>query len=400
MEPIKKYLLDLEYTIDHLPLHAIDEVIRILSVARMERRRIFIMGNGGSASTASHFVCDLAKNTRRSLLPDFQVVGLSDNMALLSAYANDEGYENVFVRQLASLVQQGDVVIAISTSGNSQNVINAALHAKEAGATTIGFTGFNGGQLGSLVDVHLHVPSHTIEHVEDVHLVLEHLICKALREAPVDEEDHRRSIPVMASSQAILSTLNSPNLYETEEEGHFLASDRIKTSLERLYSLANEIKATGETGVVLQKILQLCIESMGAGSGSIMVLDDKGDVTNAVLAYAGKVQSTVSSNLMDLIRKGLAGWVVENRQAALVSRTQDDPRWLRRTWDEENGSRSAVSVPLISADRVIGVMTLVHSQAERFSENDLVWLTAIAVCVSFLAPITTPVAREEIAIDP
>ena len=148
----------------------------------MNNQQVFIMGNGGSASTASHFVCDLGKNTRVKGTPNFRVMGLTDNMALFSALANDEGYENAFAQQLASHIQPGDVVIGISTSGNSPNVVNAIHLANSIPAKTIGFTGFGSGKLGGMVDVDLHVPSHLIEHVEDIHLVLEHLITKELRE--------------------------------------------------------------------------------------------------------------------------------------------------------------------------------------------------------------------------
>lgn len=183
MDFIRNYITELQNTMEYLPETLIVEVIEILHAARLNQRQIFIMGNGGSASTASHFVCDLVKNTRKEGWPDYRVIGLSDNMAVFSAFANDEGYENVFAQQLASFVQSGDIVIAISTSGNSPNVIKAVELANQAGARTIGMSGFDGGRLGSLVEIHLHVLSNCIEHVEDIHLILEHLICKALREA-------------------------------------------------------------------------------------------------------------------------------------------------------------------------------------------------------------------------
>jgi D-sedoheptulose 7-phosphate isomerase len=138
------------------------------------------MGNGGSASTATHFVCDLAKNTRKEGWPPFRVIGLSDNMALMTAYANDEGYENVFAQQLASFIQPWDIVIGISTSGNSPNVLNAIALANQKNAITIGFTGFDGGLLGTMVDIQVHTPSDRIEQVEDIHLILEHLMCSVL----------------------------------------------------------------------------------------------------------------------------------------------------------------------------------------------------------------------------
>lgn len=101
---------------------------------------------------------------------------------MFSAYANDEGYEHVFEAQLANLIDPGDMVIGISASGNSRNVLNAIAMAKQHNAVTVGFTGFDGGKLGALVDVNIHVDSHVIEHVEDIHLMLEHMIVKTLKE--------------------------------------------------------------------------------------------------------------------------------------------------------------------------------------------------------------------------
>ncbi len=182
MEQIKSYIVTLTETVHQLPVDHIAQVVETLQIARLNGRQVFIMGNGGSASTATHFVCDLAKNTRHPGLPHFRVIGLSDNMAIFSAYANDEGYENVFAAQLANLVEAGDIVIAISASGNSANVLKAVEEARNHNAITIGFTGFDGGRLGSMVDIHVHVNSHVIEHVEDIHLMLEHMIVKTLKD--------------------------------------------------------------------------------------------------------------------------------------------------------------------------------------------------------------------------
>ena len=182
MNPVRDYMNELQATIERLPEEPIEEAIQLLASARLERRQVFIMGNGGSASTSTHFVCDLAKNTRHADLPSFRVIGLADNMAIVSALANDEGYDQVFAQQLAAHLQPGDIVIAISASGNSPNVVNAVEMANCMGATTIGLTGFDGGRLKTLVDLDVHVASTVIEHVEDIHLMLEHLICKELRE--------------------------------------------------------------------------------------------------------------------------------------------------------------------------------------------------------------------------
>jgi D-sedoheptulose 7-phosphate isomerase len=182
MDPIQNYISELQVTMDRLPRQSIAAVIAVLQKARLNGSQVFVLGNGGSASTASHFACDLAKNTRQVGLPHFRVIGLTDNMAMFSALANDEGYENVFSEQLASLVMADDIVVAISASGNSKNVVRAAEVAHRYGATVVGFTGFDGGVLRKLADFNIQVDSSIIEHVEDMHLMLEHLIVRALKE--------------------------------------------------------------------------------------------------------------------------------------------------------------------------------------------------------------------------
>jgi D-sedoheptulose 7-phosphate isomerase len=187
MKRVENYLASLQQTMNELPKENIVNVIELLESARLDGKQIFIMGNGGSASTATHFVCDLAKNTRREGVPHYKAIGLTDNMAIFSAYANDEGYENVFSQQLDNLVMPGDIVIGISASGNSMNVLNAIALAKSRNAITVGFTGFNGGQLLPMVDINIHVNSTIIEHVEDIHLMLEHMIVKAIKEQDYPE---------------------------------------------------------------------------------------------------------------------------------------------------------------------------------------------------------------------
>ncbi len=202
MNQVTDYITRLQQTLTHIPTAPIEEAIGILHEARLAQRTIFIMGNGGSASTASHFVCDLAKNTRKLAAPDFRVLGLTDNIASITAYANDEGYDQVFARQLAAFVQPGDVVIAISTSGNSPNVLEAVRVARAARATTISLTGFDGGELAPMSDLNLHVASNVIEHVEDIHLVLEHLICFALRDMAAQAPERAMAAQELVTSSA------------------------------------------------------------------------------------------------------------------------------------------------------------------------------------------------------
>jgi len=378
MNHVRTYIVQLHQTLDTLPVEQIEQVIQVLERARLERRQVFILGNGGSASTASHFVCDLAKNTRRIDCPRFCVIGLTDNMAIFSAYANDEGYENVFSEQLANLVHPGDIVIGISTSGNSPNVLGAIELANEVGATTVGLTGFDGGRLGQMVSIHVHVPSDTIELVEDIHLSLEHMICKALREEvrpsgalPFDAED----IFSQEAAQRLPADLSLQ--FPVPGTGMRQARNR----LELLAALSREFAPGRDPAVILQRVLGLTVFGLGASSGSLLLLDEDRSVIEAALAYAGSVRRGVG--LEDTVRRGLAGWVVENRQPALVTSTLDDPRWFRTAREEaEPTQRSAASVPLMVGGRVVGVMTVVQAQGSPLTQDDMALLLAVAVCIS------------------
>jgi D-sedoheptulose 7-phosphate isomerase len=178
---IQTYLDDLKKVIDSLPHDVISAVYEKLDECQRAEKTLFVFGNGGSAATSSHMVCDMGKNTRGTNKPRLKVVGLSDNMAIFSAYANDEGYDRVFAEQILTLGQPGDYVLAISGSGNSPNVLEGVKVAKEKGMFTIGWTGFDGGKLKDLVDLALVVPVHDMEQVEDLHMILDHLTTGMLR---------------------------------------------------------------------------------------------------------------------------------------------------------------------------------------------------------------------------
>ena len=180
---VQDYIAHLYFTLARLPMGQIERVIEILIEAQWNQRIIFILGNGGSAATASHFACDLSKGTTIRGLPRMKVMALTDNAELITAWANDTDYEQIFAEQLRPLANAHDVVIAISGSGRSPNVLNAIRVAQEAGAITIGFTGFQGGLLADMVDIPVIVPSDCMERIEDVHLILEHIICSTIRES-------------------------------------------------------------------------------------------------------------------------------------------------------------------------------------------------------------------------
>jgi D-sedoheptulose 7-phosphate isomerase len=167
----------------------VERAIELIMEAGANGNLVFICGNGGSASTASHMACDLAKGTRMPDFPAFRAIALTDSLPQLTAWANDNGYENCFAGQLEGLGRAGDLLIAISGSGNSPNVLRAVEVAKELGMTTLGLAGFNGGQLGQMVDYALIIPAPTIEQVEDVHLILEHVICSTIRHLQAERQE-------------------------------------------------------------------------------------------------------------------------------------------------------------------------------------------------------------------
>jgi D-sedoheptulose 7-phosphate isomerase len=167
-------------------LAAVERIVPILLKARTDDRTIFFFGNGGSASTASHFVTDIAKvaggTEGRGKGRRFRCISLHDNIPGMTAWANDVGYAEFFSGQLTALAEKGDVVVAISGSGNSPNVLEAVKVARAMGLTTIGLTGIGGGKLKDMVDVPLVVPSNSMQHTEDTHLIVLHLLTAYLRD--------------------------------------------------------------------------------------------------------------------------------------------------------------------------------------------------------------------------
>lgn len=160
------------------------EIVSVLKAARDSGRRVYVCGNGGSASTASHMASDLNKGATRKDSPRFRAIALTDNIASMTAHANDSSYEDIFVEQLKNHLEKGDVVVAISGSGNSTNVLKAVEYANALGATTIGLSGFDGGKLSRIAKVSYVVPNECMQQVEDIHLLIEHMLSLILRDSP------------------------------------------------------------------------------------------------------------------------------------------------------------------------------------------------------------------------
>lgn len=174
---VSRYLEENVKLLQALDPGAISAIIAEFEKARDTGNRIYAIGNGGSASTASHFVNDMGKGASVGREKRFKVIPLTDNVEWMTALSNDLCYEDVFVEQLKNFAEPGDVLLAISGSGNSENVLRAVRFARDVGCVTVGFTGFEGGKLAPLVDHCIVVPSDHMGRIEDLHVILQHLVC-------------------------------------------------------------------------------------------------------------------------------------------------------------------------------------------------------------------------------
>ncbi len=173
---IENYIAQEGRVLAALDVAAIDEALQLLEETLENERYIYVFGNGGSSATASHFQNDFNKGVSEHTEKKFRFVCLNDNVPTVMAIANDIGFEEIFRFQLQGKLQPGDVVMAISGSGNSKNVLNAVEYAKEQGCKIIGLTGYNGGRLKELSDISLHAPVQSMQITEDIHMIFDHLM--------------------------------------------------------------------------------------------------------------------------------------------------------------------------------------------------------------------------------
>jgi len=180
-----EYRAELGSTLDNLPLERFEEFVHLLESAYQQERQVFLMGNGGSGATASHIASDFIKGVSYGLEKRFRATCLNDNVATMMAYANDVSYEEIFVEPLKNFLRPGDLVIGLSGSGNSPNVLKAIDYANSHGAHTVGLSGFSGGKLARLARTSLVVPVNDMQKSEDIHLILLHaafqILCARLR---------------------------------------------------------------------------------------------------------------------------------------------------------------------------------------------------------------------------
>jgi D-sedoheptulose 7-phosphate isomerase len=176
MDKLQFYINDVGRLLAELPVSQLKGIVDRLLAAYDEGRQVFLCGNGGSGSTCSHMVNDFQKCIYLAGKKPFRCLSLTDNVALITAWANDTSYDNIFSEQLRPWVQPGDLVICVSGSGNSPNVLKAAELAREMGAYTLGLTGYSGGKLAPLVDEALIIPCDNMQRIEDLHMIVLHML--------------------------------------------------------------------------------------------------------------------------------------------------------------------------------------------------------------------------------
>lgn len=174
----KKYFSNLKTALDAINTESLEQIVEAMESTVKKKSRIYVMGNGGSSATASHMANDFGIGLKRRNVIDFNIISIGDNSAVCTAIGNDIGYENIFSAQLDRILNEDDLIIAISCSGNSPNIVKAVEYAKEVGSTVIGATGFEGGKLRELSDIVFHVDAEQGDYglVEDVHMILDHVI--------------------------------------------------------------------------------------------------------------------------------------------------------------------------------------------------------------------------------
>jgi len=195
------YFAELDRVLHALSYHVVDQITEALVQAYKDYRTVYVFGNGGSAALASHSACDLGKGTVVNGGRRFRVLSLADNVAVMTAWANDACYEDIFAEQLRHFVEKGDIVLAISGSGNSPNVLKGLRVAGEAGAYKIGLTGYQGGEMKALCDLCLVVPSDNMQFIEDLHLCISHSVFTAVRHQ-LAKKEIAQAVPVACATLA------------------------------------------------------------------------------------------------------------------------------------------------------------------------------------------------------
>ena len=376
---IRSYLVNLPFDVDPLPLDELERLITLLHSARLRGARQVVIGDRESECAIRLLASDLSQLAVRKEKNVYVVQNKAQSWLTTGNWKDRGVFRTVDPARLDKTFRLGDVLVVVARDSGTPEIRDAVRFASRAGARTIGITGSSGGDLMPQVDINLHLSSDSGEQFENFFLFLENLIVKSLRsiEQEAERDQASETLEVVASPAAQDAT--QPSLAETLALDGIVSNAKVNTTLEKLIALKDSLSTEPPADQCLRLVLRTSLEVFEAKSGSLLLLDRDGKASRAAIAYEGEVHLYPPEHVMDTLQRGLASWVIAQRQPALVTDTRQDSRWLRRNWEEQAGSRSAISVPILEAGQVIGVLTLAYPQAGRFNQSDLLLLAAIAV---------------------
>lgn len=379
---VRSYLTNLPFTIDPLPMETFERGINLLLHVLQGENQVFIVADENNSALAGVIIGDLASS---ELMKPWKVLKVSVGIPSGGSLTHLSGLNEVkSIRKedLSQTIGSGDVLICITTKGDDSQLIELLRQVKKAGARIMAFTGIDRGTVGSLADVNLHLAAESHGPAEDGLLIMGHLFTRTLRvitnsegiKAPMKEENRfDKAVESGAGSLGGSSALVVRGVNVSERASNFFMN---------LIAVHREVEKAELHENLIRKVLAHALELFGATSGSLVLLGEGGEASHAAISYEGQVNLLPADHLLDTLQRGLAGWVFKNRQPALVTDTSQDFRWLRRGWEYQNHSRSAISVPLSVDGEIAGILTLVHRKAGWFRESDLMLLVAIAANLS------------------
>jgi D-sedoheptulose 7-phosphate isomerase len=383
---IRTYITDLPFTLDPLPLDGIEKSITIFYKVRQQGNKIFVLGEGSTVTLAGLFARELARDSSPGDPLIFRVRNSRQRDHEQIIRNGDQKYQEITMLEFPDFVRQGDVLVGIAAEGDNPGIIRAVNQAKKVHAKTILLTGMAQNQFEVKVDVQINLSGDTLEQVEDGLLILQFLMSKGLRE---NWEMHKPTENINESATNRTEIQEDP-VQENDDIGNYKFASLTASNLSKvIFDNLNELYSEKSFEILpdhnLRKGLEKTLQIFDASSGSLVLFDEKGRMSHTAIAFEGKVNLYPPEHLIDILQRGLTGWVSVNCQPALVVDTSHDPRWLRRSWDYSQGLRSAISSPIMEKDRVIGVLTLVRQRPKRFQDMDLALLVAIVANPAFLS---------------
>ncbi len=379
---VRSYLTNLPFSLDPLPLEAFERAINLLLHAQKDSKQVFIASDRHNRLLSDVLISNLTQGERSSIRKVYRINSLEGESWPLAGFEGLDRVLAIRVEDFKASIESGDILICITTGGESSWLEQVCREAREAGGRVIAFTGISQGSVGRLANVNLHLATEAHGPAEDGLLIMGQLFGRALR-AVSNLEGHITPTEEAATLEQVGDLEEVPlEKASLPDFGDVNISDRATLLFEKLTSLHREVRKAELSEIQLRLVLSYALELFGASSGSLVMLGKGERSSQAAIAYEGQVNLFPADHLLDTLQKGLAGWVINHRQPALVTDTHRDSRWLRRGWEYQNHSRSAISVPLVADGEIAGVLTLVHHRAGWFRLSDLMLLIAITANLS------------------